>query len=80
MKKIKLNATKLQLNKEKISNLTNQELGSVQGGALWTFGGCTGGCSDGCEIILMHTKWNCTKTNCTNDCPTFETTSGTCPR
>ena len=37
MKKIKLNPEKLQLNKEKIANLTNEEKNNVNGdGILWS--------------------------------------------
>ncbi|MDI9319640.1 MAG: class I lanthipeptide [Phycisphaerales bacterium] len=32
MKKIKLDTAKLQLNKEKIANLTKEELGNINGG------------------------------------------------
>jgi len=60
MKKIKLNTAKLQLNKEKITELNNQEMNQVNGGF-------TGGCTDGCGPF--HSKWNCTRQDCTADCP-----------
>ncbi|WP_298417951.1 hypothetical protein [uncultured Kordia sp.] len=49
--------SKLHLSKKIVSNLTK-----VHGGKV-----ITGGCSDGCSPI--HSLWNCSKQNCTADCP-----------
>ncbi len=67
MKKIKLNPAKLQLNKEKIANLTQEEMNNANGGQKWS-----DGCTDGCGIF--GSAWNCTKANCSNDC-----SGGFCP-
>jgi hypothetical protein len=71
MKKIKLNAAKLQLNKEKVVNLTNDQLMLVGGADFIQQGpgnaaAFTGGCTDG---QLCHSAWNCTRADCSNDCP-----------
>jgi len=67
---------KLQLNKETIAKLNDDSMSMVRGGGLakgipkagfWTFEGkCTDGCTDGCGDLA--TIWNCTKTNCSDDC------------
>ncbi len=36
MKRIKLNSAKLQLKKEKVSSLTNEEMSKIQGGGIVT--------------------------------------------
>ncbi|PZF74427.1 class I lanthipeptide [Taibaiella soli] len=41
MKKVKVDAAKLQLHKEKISNLTSQQMDEIKGGGiLWSLIGC----------------------------------------
>lgn len=60
MKKRKLNG--LTLNKQSISKLNSEQ---VIGG--FTAGNCTTGCTDGCTPL--RTEWNCTKQNCSGDCP-----------
>lgn len=77
MKKIKVNAGKLQLNKQKVASLTNDQIEGVNGGqgvlqqapgnAAWS-AGCTDGCSPAGSF------WNCTKANCSADC-----SGGFCP-
>ncbi len=67
---------KLILNKKVVANLNNKELNQMIGGQAFTItchytvftvcGNCTDGCTDGCGIF--HSKWNCTKANCTADC------------
>jgi hypothetical protein len=69
MKKIQVNSAKLQLNKQKISTLTNDQMENMAGGQanqLEANAGFTGGCSDGCGIF--QSAWNCSKANCTGDC------------
>ncbi|WP_165026976.1 TIGR04149 family rSAM-modified RiPP [Dysgonomonas sp. ZJ279] len=59
MKKLK----KLTLNKSIVANLGNDELNQLKGG------GFTSGCTDGCTTsVIGQSYWNCTNTNCTNDC------------
>jgi len=67
---------KLQLNKETVAKLNEDSMSMVRGGALananagfWTFDKCTDGCTDGCTVVF-YSKWNCTKTACSNDCLT----------
>ena len=60
MKKIKLNSAKLQLNKERIAILSDNQMGQIQGGK-WS-----GGCTDGCG--LFGTAWNCTRADCSANC------------
>ena len=48
----------LKLNKKLISSLNKKQ--TVGGSA-------TDGCTDGCSPL--RTLWNCTKANCTADCP-----------
>ncbi|MGH1385717.1 class I lanthipeptide [Kordia sp.] len=48
----------LSLNKKLISNLNEEQL---KGGIRFTRG-----CTDGCTPI--QTAWNCTRTNCSDDC------------
>ncbi|MGP1446346.1 MAG: class I lanthipeptide [Candidatus Limimorpha sp.] len=69
---------KLQLNKQVVANLHNNELKQMIGGqaphvtmdcsskVVTYCGQCTDGCTDGCGIF--HSWWNCTKANCTADC------------
>lgn len=69
MKKLKLNTAKLQLKKEKIVDLTNNYSQFLNGGGMnnkGQVGFATSGCSDG---RLCHSKWNCTRADCSNDCP-----------
>lgn len=55
----KKNLKNLSLNKKSISNLNDD---AVNGGGVII----TSGCTDGCTPI--QTAWNCTRTNCSNDC------------
>jgi hypothetical protein len=55
MKKKNLNG--LKLNKKLISNLNEEQ---IVGGKFTT------GCTDGCTPI--QTAWNCTRTECSQDC------------
>lgn len=58
---------KLKLNKEVISNISNNEMKNLKGGYLGFF---TTGCTDGCTgTVTFHTAWRCTKSACTTDCP-----------
>jgi len=67
---------KLKLNKEIITNLDSVK-GGVQNiyqvnkanqAVLWSLKGtCTKGCTDGCGPL--RSMWNCSKADCTNDCP-----------
>ncbi|PZF74424.1 class I lanthipeptide [Taibaiella soli] len=41
MKKVELNVAKLQLHKDKVSNLTNEQMNEIKGGGiLWSLIGC----------------------------------------
>jgi natural product precursor len=65
MKKLK----KLQLSKEIIASLNNEELNNVIGGA-------TAGCTDGCSVFFA-TLWNCTMADCSANCNTNAICGGT---
>ncbi|WP_298425996.1 hypothetical protein [uncultured Kordia sp.] len=65
MKKRDLNG--LKLNKKSISNLNP---GLIIGGKF------TAGCSDGCTPF--QTAWNCTRTECSDDCGNGASFIGTC--
>ncbi len=62
MKKVVLNK-KLQLNKETIVKVNADEMTNIKGGNYWS-----GGCTDGCGSGFFQTEWNCTNSQCTNDC------------
>ena len=68
MKKVKFEG-KLNLNKETIANLNNEQMNSVKGGQIYT-----SGCSDGCGAL--RTWFLCTNANCTADCTN---NSNNCP-
>jgi len=54
----------LKLHKKLISNLNKNQ---TVGGGLNNGVGFTDGCTDGCTPF--QTFWNCSKANCTSDCP-----------
>lgn len=56
MKKIKLNTAKLQLNKERIASLTNDEMMQIQGG--------TGTSSQRCMVIAATQSGTCGSNAC----------------
>jgi hypothetical protein len=59
MKKIKLNPAKLQLNKEKIANLTNEEKNNVNGGGiLWSRVGKCDPSNGSCTCPAPDTTWS----------------------
>jgi len=67
---------KLQLNKQLITNLDqikggglnkNNDLNHTGRGTWWSCDQCTNGCTDGCGPL--RSMWNCTKADCTNNCP-----------
>lgn len=60
---------KLELTKESITVLNGDSLDNLRGG------GFTAGCTDG---LHCHTLWNCTRADCTNDCPPGGKTSNGC--
>lgn len=56
---------KLQLNKETIANLNEQEMNKINGGA----GIFTTGCTDGCTPLGTNSNWGqCSNTACSDDC------------
>lgn len=65
MKKIKLNLSKLQFDKEKMTSLQDSQASDLMGGEAAT-SGFTSGCTDGCGTL--GSTFNCTECSCSNDC------------
>ncbi len=66
MKKIKLNTARLQLNKERISSLTNDEMGHVNGGFTSIFN-CNTSTNQPTTTTVPHEPLSCAN-NETNIC------------
>lgn len=67
MKKIKLDSARLQLKKETISNLTNDELKKIQGGYNTQYPPCgSGGCNTSTCPAFTTNCYNTSGSGCTS--------------